>query len=86
MRRLHLELDNGADWSHSLAENRDVPGGMTALELVRTLASSRALFRHAQIMNVMEGSTRIETANGDYMLRAGTVSYTHLTLPTKRIV
>ena len=71
MRRLHLELDNGADWSHSLAENRDVPGGMTALELVRTLASSRALCRHAQIMNVMEGSTRIETANGDYMLRAG---------------
>ncbi|AMG82892.1 MULTISPECIES: AraC family transcriptional regulator [Micrococcales] len=43
-----------------------------AVEVARTLPSSRAIFRQTKILNVLEGTCEIATADGVFTLRPGT--------------
>ena len=47
------------------------PGDIAAIEMVRTVPSSRTVFRHAKILNVVEGSCALETAESMHVLRPG---------------
>lgn len=49
-----------------------LPGRLFAVESVRTLPTTRALFRHAKIVNVLEGSLVLETADRTAHVAAGT--------------
>ena len=46
-------------------------GDIAAIEMVRTVPSSRTVFRHAKILNVVEGSCVLETAESVHVLRPG---------------
>lgn len=44
---------------------------LTAVETVRTLPTSRAMFAHAKIMHVMAGAAQVETEHGTHRLKPG---------------
>ncbi|GAA5149898.1 hypothetical protein GCM10025768_13810 [Microbacterium pseudoresistens] len=48
-----------------------IPGDIAAIEMVRTIPSSRTVFRHVKVINVVEGSCAFETAESMHILRPG---------------
>lgn len=48
-----------------------IPGDIAAIEMVRTIPSSRTVFRHAKVINVVEGSCVFETAESRHVLHPG---------------
>lgn len=44
---------------------------LAAIESVRTLPTSRALFAHAKVMHVMDGEADVDTSQGTHHLTAG---------------